>query len=80
MAAIDGRFSAFNFCDPFDHILPIADGTVDAVDRQHLWGMYSEIAAGVAVPADPDIDMLHHGVVQSLILNIARDMDDWNSI
>jgi len=39
------RLSAFNFCDPFDHILPISDGTVIARDRQHLWGMYSGIAA-----------------------------------
>ena len=44
------RMSAFNFCDPFDHILPVADNTISALDRQHLWGMYIGIAvAGAAV-------------------------------
>lgn len=38
------RISAFNFCDPFDHVLPVADGTVSAADRAHLWGLYSGIA------------------------------------
>ena len=41
------RISAFNFCNPFDHILPVPDGTVSALDRQHLWGMYAGIAAAV---------------------------------
>ena len=40
----DDRLSAFNFCNPFDHVLPVADGTVDSTDRAHLWGMYSGIA------------------------------------
>ncbi len=40
------RMSAFNFCDPFDHILPAVDGTVDKPDRAFLWGMYTGIAAG----------------------------------
>ncbi len=44
------RLSAFNFCDPFDHILPFADGTVAALDRQHLWGMYKGIAVGGVSP------------------------------
>ncbi len=44
------RMSAFNFCNPFDHILPPSDGTVSALDRQHLWGMYIGIVAGA--PAD----------------------------
>jgi hypothetical protein len=39
------RISAFNFCDPFDHILPVAVGTVGPLARQHLWGMYQGIAA-----------------------------------
>lgn len=34
------RLSAFNFCNPFDHILPFADGNVGAADRAHLWGLY----------------------------------------
>ncbi len=41
------RMSAFNFCNSSDHILPIADGTVSAADRHHLWGMYSGILATV---------------------------------
>ena len=43
------RMSAFNFCDPFDHILPVADNAISALDRQHLWGMYIGIAAAGAV-------------------------------
>ncbi len=38
------RASAFNFCDPFDHVLPIPDGTISTLDRAHLWGLYSGIA------------------------------------
>lgn len=48
-ADVSNRISAFNFCDPFDHILPLTDGTVSALDRQHLWGLYSGIAAGSVV-------------------------------
>lgn len=57
-ASAANRISAFNFCDPFDHILPFADGTVSALDRQHLWGMYVGIAAGAAgaVVAEPEAD------------------------
>lgn len=40
------RLSAFNFCDPFDHVLPFTDGSIGALDRQHLWGMYAGIPAG----------------------------------
>ena len=40
------RISAFNFCNPFDHILPAADGTIGTSDRQHLWGLYVGIAVG----------------------------------
>lgn len=36
--------SAFNWCDPFDHILPFSDGTVGILDRAHLWGMYTGIS------------------------------------
>lgn len=35
------RLSAFNFCNPFDHILPFANGTINDLDRAHLWGVYS---------------------------------------
>jgi len=41
-----GRLSSFNFCNPFDHIMPLADGTINALDRQHLWGLSTVIAAG----------------------------------
>ena len=44
------RQSAFNFCDPFDHIMPAPDGVVGASDRQHLWGLYSGILSA-APPA-----------------------------
>ena len=40
------RMSAFNFCNPFDHILPFHDGTVSVLDRGHLLGLYSGIQAG----------------------------------
>lgn len=46
------RLSAFNWCDPFDHILPFSDGTVGASDRAHLWGMYSGILAGEEEPPE----------------------------
>lgn len=38
--------SAFNFCNPFDTVLPFSTGTVSDLDMQHLWGMYTGIAAG----------------------------------
>lgn len=44
------RLSAFNWCDPFDHILPFTDGTVGAGDRAHLWGMYAGISLISAGP------------------------------
>ena len=47
---LDERLSAFNFCNPFDHVLPFADGTIGSTDRAHLWGLFSGIA--VAAPAD----------------------------
>ncbi len=47
------RLSAFNWCNPFDHILPFSDGTVSAADRAHLWGLYSgiEVSTGEAEAA-----------------------------
>jgi len=44
--------SAFNWCNPFDHIFPFPDATVGEADRAHLWGLYSGIA--VAAPVVPD--------------------------
>jgi hypothetical protein len=43
-ADLADRLSAFNWCDPFDHILPFADGSVATIDRAHLWGMYAGIS------------------------------------
>ena len=45
-----GRLSAFNFCNPFDHVLPIADNAILAPDRAHLWGLVSTIPVGGVVP------------------------------
>jgi hypothetical protein len=39
------RMSADNFCNPFDYVLPIPDGSIDQADRQHLLGLYSGIEA-----------------------------------
>ncbi len=43
------RMSAFNFSNAWDDILPLSNGTISALDRQHLWGLYIGIAAGAAV-------------------------------
>ena len=46
------RGSVLNFCNPFDHIMPIPDGSINAADRQNLIGMYSGIlAAGGGSPS-----------------------------
>ena len=64
--------TAFNFCNPFDHILPFADGAISAQDRGHLWGMYivdidAILLANVAgrnptldtiAGANPEIDLI----------------------
>ena len=50
------RLSAWNFCDPFDYILPPADGTISEFDRAHLWGMY--IGVIILVIADPPVNSL----------------------
>jgi len=44
------RASAFNFCNPFDHILPPVDGDIENLDRQHLWGLYTGIEVGTGAP------------------------------
>lgn len=38
------RASAFNWCNPYDHILPLADSSITVTDRAWLWGMYTGIA------------------------------------
>ncbi len=40
------RLSAFNFCNPFDHIFPFANSVIDTDDRAHLWGVYSGTFGG----------------------------------
>lgn len=45
-AVAANRASAFNFCNPFDHVLPIADATVSSDDRAHLWGIYIGVLTG----------------------------------
>ena len=43
------RRSAFNFCNPFDHVLPLPDSTIDANDRMQLLGWYTgTLVAGPA--------------------------------
>ena len=49
-AGAGDRLTAFNFCNPFDHILPIANSVVSVSDRAQLWGLYSGIAIGVIIP------------------------------
>ena len=39
MPDVNDRASAFNFCNPFDTVLPIVDGSVGKKDRHHLWGL-----------------------------------------
>jgi len=34
------RLSAWNFCNPTDIVLPLADGSVNRLDRAQLWGVY----------------------------------------
>ena len=46
-----GRSSAFNFCNPFDYVLPGMAGSIGAADRAHLWGLYvGLLPPEVAVP------------------------------
>ncbi len=45
----DNLLSAFNFCDPFDHILPFPDNEINADDRAHLWGLFTGIPIGDVV-------------------------------
>ena len=40
------RISAFNFCNPFDHVLPWRDGTINKADRRHLAGLWIGINVG----------------------------------
>ncbi len=56
------RMSAFNFCDPYDHILPPSNGTISEMDRQHLWGMYVGIAADITRVGPPRGSLLLLGV------------------
>ena len=33
------RSRMMNFCNSYDYILPVSDGTIDASDRAHLLGV-----------------------------------------
>lgn len=45
--------SAYNFCNPFDQILPISDGDISVLDMQHLWGLYTGVPASSEAPTPP---------------------------
>lgn len=47
------RASLIGYGLPFRLMLPIADGSLDQGDRQHLVGLYAGILAGAAVVAVP---------------------------
>jgi len=38
--SLANRMSAFNFCSPFDCVLPASDGAIKQANWWHLWGMY----------------------------------------
>lgn len=40
MPAVLNRYSAFNYSDPFDDVLPISNSDIDVNDRAQLWGVY----------------------------------------
>ena len=44
------RSRMMNFCNGYDYILPIIDGTISAADRAHLVGCYTAIEQPVSVP------------------------------
>ena len=60
--------SAFNFCNPFDDVLPFSTGTVSALDRQHLWGLYTGIQAEVVT------------LLVTCFLNVKADMQNQMNI
>ena len=41
--------SAFNFCNPFDIVLPPPAGGVSTLDMQHLWGLSTSVVTTGAV-------------------------------
>lgn len=49
------RWSAFNFCDPFDAVLPFANSEISALDRQHLWGLSTGISAAIGPTEEADV-------------------------
>ena len=59
------KLSAFNWCNPFDHILPFADGSVNARDRAHLWGLYAAISVNIQTVVVRAHKLLAQRVVRS---------------
>ena len=60
-ANLADRLSAFNWCNPFDHILPFSDGTINAGDRAHLWGMYTGIVVTAGLGAGTQLPLIGVG-------------------
>ena len=63
------RLSAFNWCNPFDHILPFSDGAINASDRAHLWGVY----AGIAISPPSVVDGAQR--IRGFVRNVGRLMN-----
>ena len=63
------RMSAYNFCNPFDTVLPLANGEIGQADRQHLMGAYAGILALGAAP-----------VFTGVIPDLSYDTDSGNQI
>jgi hypothetical protein len=55
-AADADLLSAFNFCNPFDTVLPPPDSDVSGLDMQHLWGLSTSVAVGAL-----GVSMLDYG-------------------
>lgn len=65
------RQSAHRVANPFARILPLADGTIDQGDRQHVAGFYSGILAAAAaalLAAHSQIaDVIHRSEIASVL-------------
>lgn len=48
---------------PFLVITPLADGTIDAADRQHIANVYPGILAG-----EPVVGEVRHGMMRMLLM------------
>jgi hypothetical protein len=52
------RYSAMNVMCPWRGSLPLPDGTVNQVDRQHVPFMYSGISSSTVPPAGGDLSWI----------------------